>query len=81
MRTSRRAVLLGALILPVAACGRRSDVPAVQEEAADLDAELGAAGLARAHHVVMLVTPAALQRLQVRGLAGTVYAFEAEESS
>lgn len=30
MRTSRRAVLLGALILPVAACGRRSDVPAVQ---------------------------------------------------
>lgn len=30
MRTSRRAVLLGWLVLPVAACGRRSDVPAVR---------------------------------------------------
>ena len=30
MRTSRRAVLLGGLALSVTACGRRSDVPAVQ---------------------------------------------------
>ena len=30
MRTPRRAVLLGGLALSVGACGRRSDVPAVQ---------------------------------------------------
>jgi hypothetical protein len=52
-----------------------------EQQGAQLFRKRRAAGLARAHHLAPLRAQGLRERLEVRGLARTVYAFEADEQA